>query len=195
MEDQELVKRMLSGDNTAFSLLVKSTEALVAQIVFKMVTNPEDRKDLVQDIYMNAYKHLHSFRFQSRLSTWIGSIAYHSCYNYLKKKKLLLVETSQHDEMQQESLETIANRFLNHSSSETMEYIFRKELREALQIGINQLSPIYATLIALYHYQEMSYQEISEITGLPEGTLKNYLFRARKRLKDYVLLNYKKDEL
>ncbi len=193
MEDQELVERLCAGDRLAFTFLVKNTEGLVAQIVFKMVANPEDRRDLVQDIYLNAFKYLASFRFQSKLSTWVGSIAYHACYNYLKKKRLILSEKLQENE--EDGLETSAGCLMEGFINGTMEHIFKKELRKVLQIGIAQLSPIYATLIALYHYQELSYQEIAEITGLPEGTLKNYLFRARKKLKDYILLNYKKEDL
>lgn len=195
MEDQELVRLLLAGDKTAFRLFVKNTESLVAQIVFKMVPITEDRKDLIQDIYFNAYRYLKDFRFQSKLSTWIGSITYHACYSYLKKKKLLLPETAPEKDTDISLLETMANRLLDQSSNDTMERIFRKELQVALQTGIDQLSPVYATLIALYHYQELSYREIAGITGLPEGTLKNYLFRARKQLKDNVLLNYKKEDL
>lgn len=195
MEDHELVRLLLDGEKDAFPLLVKRTEGLVAQIVFKMITVTEDRKDLVQDIYFNAYRHVKNFRFQSKLSTWIGSIAYHACYNYLKKKRLLLLETSQEDGTHPSLLETMSNRLLDHSSNDTIEQIFKKDLGTALQKGIDQLSPIYATLIALYHYQELSYQEIAEITGLPEGTLKSYLFRARKQLRELVLINYKKEDL
>ena len=57
------------------------------------------------------------------------------------------------------------------------------------------LSPIYKTLIMLYHNEELSYEEISQITELPEGTVKNYLFRARKALKERLLVKYKKEEL
>ena len=195
MEDQELVGLLLDGEKNAFSLFVKRTEGLVAQIVFKMIPITEDRKDLVQDIYLNAYRNLKNFRFQSKLSTWIGSIAYHACYNYLKKKRLLLLETSQEDDTHTSLLETMSNRLLDHSSNDTIAQIFRKDLATALQMGIDQLSPVYATLIALYHYQELSYQEITEITGLPEGTLKSYLFRARKQLREHVLINYKKEDL
>jgi len=195
LEDQELVGLLLDGEKNAFSLFVKRTEGLVAQIVFKMIPITEDRKDLVQDIYLNAYRNLKNFRFQSKLSTWIGSIAYHACYNYLKKKRLLLLETSQEDDTHTSLLETMSNRLLDHSSNDTIAQIFRKDLGTALQMGIDQLSPVYATLIALYHYQELSYQEITEITGLPEGTLKSYLFRARKQLREHVLINYKKEDL
>ncbi len=195
MKDQELVKQLLNGDANAFELLVKRTEGLVAQIVFKMVANAEDRRDLIQDIYLSAYRHIRGFKFQSKLSTWVGSIAYHACYNYLQKKKLLLIENTQEDGSDEYTLEALANHFVDRSSNETLNKIFRSELRTILKIGIEQLPPLYSTIITLYHYEEMSYQEISQITALPEGTLKNYLFRARKKLKDYVLLNHKKGDL
>ena len=64
-----------------------------------------------------------------------------------------------------------------------------------IQIALSQLSPIYQTLITLYHYEELSYEEIAQITQLPIGTVKNYLFRARKALKDNLLTHYTKDDL
>ena len=56
-------------------------------------------------------------------------------------------------------------------------------------------APLYRTLISLYHQQEMSYEEIAQITSLPDGTVKNYLFRARKMLKQYLLASYQRDDL
>ena len=90
LTDKDLVEKVLRGDTNAFSIIIKNTEALVAQIVFKMIGNEEDRKDLAQDIYLKAYKNLSSFRFGSKLSTWIGQIAYNACTDYLRKKKLVL---------------------------------------------------------------------------------------------------------
>jgi len=89
-EDQLLVSRVISGDTDAFRLIIKNTEGLVAQIVFKMIPNNEDRKDIAQDIYLKAFQSLSGFRFQSKISTWIARIAYNSCLNCLKKKKLIL---------------------------------------------------------------------------------------------------------
>lgn len=196
MEDQELVRQILYGNTAVFAMLIKNTEGLVAQIVSKMVYNAEDRKDLAQDIYLKAYRNIKNFKHQSKLSTWIASIAYNTCYNYLEKKKLILPENkSTAGETDESLLETLANRFVDLSSNETLKKLFRSELSTALQSAIHQLPPIYNILITLFHYQELSYQEIAEITGLPEGTLKNYLFRARKTLKDYIILNYKKEDL
>ena len=87
--DKYLVDRVLSGDTPAFAAIIKNTEALVAQIVCKMISSPDDRKDLAQDIYLKAFKNLAGFKFQSKLSTWIAQIAYNTCFDHLRKKKLV----------------------------------------------------------------------------------------------------------
>ncbi|MBK5273133.1 MAG: RNA polymerase sigma factor, partial [Bacteroidia bacterium] len=73
--------------------------------------------------------------------------------------------------------------------------IRQKELSAILKTEIEKLSPVYKTLITLYHNEELSYEEIEQITSLPAGTIKSYLFRARKTLKNNLLLNYKKTDL
>ena len=88
--DRRLVEKVLNGNTSSFGEIITNTERLVAQIVFRMVDNVEDRKDLAQDIYLNAFRNLRQFRFQSKLSTWIGRIAYNTCLNYLEKKKFVL---------------------------------------------------------------------------------------------------------
>ena len=88
LTDQLLIKQVLNGDVNAFGIIIKNTERLVGQIVFKMISDYEDRKDVAQDIYVKAYKGLSSFKIQSKLSTWIAQISYNTCLNYLEKKKL-----------------------------------------------------------------------------------------------------------
>lgn len=193
--DQPLVDKVLRGDTNAFKFVMKNTEGLVAQIIFKMIPNSEDRKDIAQDIYLKAFQKLGSFKFQSKLSTWIGQIAYNTCINYLEKKKLVLLNNNNDDnEYGDETLEILINK-INHFNNETEELIFKKTLSEVLKIEIDKLSPVYKTLITLYHNEELNYSEIAEITELPVGTVKNYLFRARKMLRDNLLLAYKKEAL
>jgi RNA polymerase sigma-70 factor (ECF subfamily) len=81
---------VLSGDKQAFGLIMTNTERLVAQIVFKMISHPEERKDIAQHIYLKVYKKLPGFKFQSKLSTWIAQISYNTCLDHLRKKKLIL---------------------------------------------------------------------------------------------------------
>lgn len=186
--DQVLVEKVLRGDTQAFQMIIANTERLVTQIIFKLVPNAEDRRDIAQDVFLKAFQNLKHFKFQSKLSTWIGKIAYNTCLNYLEKKKFVLLDDRNESGRDELEIRHARNNFLN---SETENDIFATELSEIMKIEINNLPPIYRTLIMLYHSEDLSYAEIARITELPEGTVKSYLFRARKTLKDNVLRTYK----
>lgn len=177
--DKLLVEKVLSGNTQAFAIVVKSTERLVAQIVRKMVAHEEDQKDLVQIIYLKAYQSLSSFKFQCKLSTWIGTIAYNQTINFLEKKKIPLSDI---DDLHEDS---------TFNSENIEKEIFRKETVQMLEYEIGKLPPLYQTLISLYHLEELPTKEIAAITNLPEGTIKSYLSRARKILKNRLEKNYK----
>ncbi len=192
--DKHLVDRVLRGDTRAFGIIIKDTEKLVAQIVFKLIPIAEDRKDLAQDIYMKAYHKLSGFKFQSKLSTWIAQIAYNSCLSWIDKKKLVLSANLYDDEeMYETTEERVYSNIAVDSCSEKR--VFEKELFDILRKEIEVLPPIYKTLITLFHHESMSYSELSQITGLPEGTVKSSLFRARKMLKENLLSKYQKEAL
>jgi RNA polymerase sigma-70 factor (ECF subfamily) len=192
-EDKLLVNRVLRGDKGAFGVIVRNTEALVAQIVIKMIPGAEDRKDLAQDVYLKAFNHLGSFRFQSKLSTWIAQIAYNTCLSWIEKKKPTLNGDLQDMEF-----------LISEGSSTPLMRIFEKDperqmaerdLSRILQKEIEKLPPIYRVLIVLFHQENMRYDELVSITGLPEGTVKSHLFRARKMLRENLLMNYQKEAL
>lgn len=196
LSEKRLVERILSGDRHAFTFLLKNTEGLVSNMIFKMINIPGDRKDLAQDVYLKAFQNLSMFKFQSKLSTWIAQITYHTCLHYLEKKKVVLMED--YESLEEPNDNTADFKYANNqgiSLHESEQLFFRKELSLILETAIDQLSPVYKTLITLYHQEELSYQEIAEITSLPDGTVQNYLFRARRALKDHILLKYKKEDL
>jgi RNA polymerase sigma factor (sigma-70 family) len=191
-----LVERVLSGDTNAFAIIIADTERLVAQIVFRMVPNAGDRRDIAQDIYLKAFQKLGTFKFQSKLSTWIAHIAYNTCCNHLEKKKLVLVnDLFKDDETDDEQMAYIGINPNEAAHNDTESFLFKNELALILRTETDKLSPLYKTLITLFHTEELSYEEIGAITGLPEGTIKNYLFRARKTLKINLLKTYKREEL
>ncbi len=189
LADQRLVVAVLNGDRNAFALIIKQSEGLVAQMTFKMISSPGDRKDIAQDVYLKVFRNLPGFKFKSKLSTWIGQITYNTCLHYLEKKKLVLLDTFEKDEEMSEE------RNIGDLHNGTEEILLGKELAGILNSEIDLLKPIYKTLVCLYHQEELSYAEIAEITSLPEGTVKNYIFRARKILKENILLKYKRNEL
>jgi len=191
--DKELVKKVLAGNSSAFKTIISNTQGLVIQITYKMIRNAEDRKDILQEVYLKVYDKLAGFKFNSKLSTWIGTITYNTCLNFLEKKRIPVINVV--DDEGNESWETIVSNDTSFDSNNAESYLFKKERSQILAMEIEKLSPLYKTILTLYHQKELSYKEISVITELPEGTLKNYLFRARKMLKENLLLNYKKEEL
>lgn len=151
-------------------------------MVYRIVDNSEDREEICQDVFIKIYQKLPDFNFQSKLSTWIATIAYRHSINHLKKqKKRFTSSLDEHLSLGDESV-LVDNK--------TPELLFnRKDTKEFLHHLIEKLPVQYKTVLTLFHLEEMSYPEIVEITGMPEGTVKNYLFRARKLLKE-KLKNY-----
>jgi RNA polymerase sigma-70 factor (ECF subfamily) len=176
----------------AFGQLIAITEGLVARIIYQLIRNEEDRKDVAQDVYLKVYEHLEGFKFQSKLSTWVAQIAYNTCLKRLQKRKLNIYDPPQRQGDEPEDGGR-TERF--QAAEETDRKLLQKELNGLLAAGIGRLPPVYQTLIVLYHQEDLCYQEIARITGLPEGTVKSYLFRARRQLKDTMLAIYKKEKL
>jgi RNA polymerase sigma factor (sigma-70 family) len=192
-EDRRVVSQALKGDTRAFADIIKTTEKLVAQIVFKMIDSPENRKDIAQDIYLKAWNKLPGFRFDCRLSTWIAQISYNTCIDFLRKKKWVFFD----GEEKEPGAETEAPFHTLSPAYATTENdsVIQKELSTILNEEIEKLAPVYKTMIVLYHQEELSYDEIGKVTGLPAGTVKSYLFRARRTLKNNLLTIYKRDDL
>ncbi len=184
IDDKALVSRVISGDRQAFRVLIKQNERLVGHMIARLIDRHEDREELCQDVFLKVYEKLGEFTFQSKLSTWIATIAYRHGINHLRKKKIEIRELTEGDEREQ---------FI---STENVEEDFSDRQLDAMVMNlIDQLPPQYKAILTLYHVQEMSYPEIVEITGLPEGTVKNYLFRARQLLKEKVKKYLGKEEV
>ena len=194
--DQQLVAQVLGGNTAAFGQLVRRTEGLVTQLIFKLIRHPADRPDIAQEVYLKVFKNLAGFKFQAKLSTWVGQITYNTCLHYLEKKQLVLLDPAEpppDDALPEGRRAPPALVAGPDYDPETA--LFDQDLAGILSAAIEQLPPLYRTLIALYHQQELSYEEITQITSLPDGTVKSYLFRARKLLKQHLLAHYRRDDL
>jgi RNA polymerase sigma factor (sigma-70 family) len=180
-EDQVLVQKVLSGDMPAFRLLIKKHERLVVHMIGRLVKRQEEREELCQDVFLRVYDKLGEFSFQSKLSTWVATIAYRYAINHLRSKRILF------SEMPDEQI-VIEAATPERLMEEEDEQVFVLKL-------VDLLPPQYKTILTLYHVENMTYPEICEITGMPEGTVKNYLFRARNLLKEMVKKKMGKEEL
>jgi len=185
MEDRVLVSSILSGDKAAFISLIKANEKLVSHMVGRVINIREDHEELCQDVFLKVHQKLSEFNFQSKLSTWIATIAYRLSINHLQKKQIQ-VEADIDDEQ-------IKERFIESSNPEE---IYSEESKKELLLEMIAKLPVhYRSVLTLYHLEEMNYQEIQQVLDLPEGTVKNYLFRARKLLKEILDANFVKEEL
>ena len=174
-DERELIHNVLRGDLNAFGLLVTRYEKLVFSVLSRMTDNQEDVKDISQDVFIKVYKNLGSFKFQSKLSTWIAKIAYLTAINDRKKWR------GKHaGPMPEETAE------IEFSGPDPASLVIQKDVSSYLTKLVEQLPLQYKTVLTLYHIHEFSYLEIGQVTGLPEGTVKGYLFRARRLLKEKV---------
>jgi RNA polymerase sigma-70 factor (ECF subfamily) len=148
-----------------------------------MIANNADREDLCQEIFFKVYRSLPSFRLECKISTWIGRIAYNTCINHLQKMRTPLYEDHK-------SISNIATE-----AQQPDIFIEEKDISTRVQTEINKMDVRYRTILTLYHLNEMSYSEIGEIMNLPEGTVKSYLFRARRQLKERLMSKYREEEL
>lgn len=184
-DDRTLVSRVLAGDMQAFMLLIRQHERLVAHMVGRLVKNQEDREELCQDVFLRVHEKLGEFSFNSKLSTWIATIAYRHAINHLRKKKMLF--TAVPDE------EAFSKSFVELSNPETLAE--ESDMDGFILKLVDELPPQYRIVLTLYHLDGMRYPEIGEVTKMPEGTVKNYLFRARNLLKEKVKMYLGKEEL
>jgi len=178
-EDQDLVKAVLAKTPGAFERLVTRHQNLVWHLVYRVVQHPEDARELCQDVFFRVHERLHQYRFESALSTWIGRVAFSVASRHMQKKRLPMVEPADDDEAGS-PWESVSDGFdLEAACADG-------EVMQLLSVAIDKLPPLQRTLVTLYHLEEMPVGEIASVTGLPEGTVKNYLFRARSRLRQQL---------
>jgi RNA polymerase sigma factor (sigma-70 family) len=181
-DENEIIAQVLKGETRAFEKLVEQYEQLVFYVISRLIKDQDDKEDVCQEVFIKVHKNLGTFKFQSKFSTWIGRIAYLTAINYLKAKKI--------------SSDYPADLDNFYFSTETPDTLLDKKDSAAYMNKLIGEMPIqYRTVITLYHLNEFSYSEIEEITGMPEGTVKSYLFRARKLLKEKLELHFKNEDL
>ncbi len=174
-DEKEVVTKILKGDFRAFERLVKQYEKLVFFVVNRLVQHLQDKEDICQEVFIKVHQSLPKFKFEAKLSTWIARIAYVTAVDHVKRSKATL------------RADYPDNIDHYHFSNDTPESaLVQKDTAAYVNMLIAQMPLQYRTVLTLYHLNEFSCAEIEQITGIPEGTVKSHLFRARKLLKDKV---------
>lgn len=170
--DQDLINKVIKGENNAYAILVDRYKHLVYTLALKIVKNREDAEEVAQDSFIKAYNALNDFKGESKFSTWLYKIAYYRSLDYLKKNKRQ-VETTAID---------ISEEYNIASMDDALDGMEVKERAEIIKHAIQELPADDAFLITLYYYKTLSMNEISKVMGIPANTIKVRLFRGRKRL-------------
>lgn len=181
LADYELVQSAVAGREASFEELVRRYQRPIAAYVYRMVGDYDAALDLTQEVFIKVYNSLNRYRSEFKFSTWIYKIAHNAAIDHLRRysvreQALLGGVDGEHREAAIES-----RRLTPEQESE------RKERRTEIESVVQLLQASYRELIILRHSHDLSYDEIAEVTGLPLGTVKNRLFRAREAMRDLLV--------
>jgi RNA polymerase sigma-70 factor (ECF subfamily) len=181
------IARLVARDETAFNELVLTYERRVFSLVFRMLGRRDEAEDLSQEVFVQVFKAIDQFRGDSKLSTWIYRIAVNLCKN--KTKYLARRHAGEQDD-----IDAMAERVpFSAAKGVSVGDVGRPdELVEGMQLeavvkrAIAQLEPDFRQALILRDVEDMSYEEIASVTGLPDGTVKSRIHRARAQLRALV---------
>lgn len=167
-DDQTLVSAALGGRPDAFGTLVERYDRAVYHLAFRTLRDREEARDATQEAFFKAYRSLKTFKPGAKFSTWVFAIAYHACCDRLARRKRY-------------SGEELPER-ADPAAGPEQQAVAGDEARR-LRAAIEALPQKYRTVITLYHLQGRQYDEIADVLGIPMGTVKTHLFRAKEQLR------------
>ena len=167
------------GNQQAYAELMQNYRDSLYMLMYKMVNDPYEAEDLTIEAFGKAFCNLNQYTCEYAFSTWLFKIATNNCIDFLRKKKVqyLMIDARNADDDNSAPFE------LPDDKSTPEEQLFDKEKVVQVRNFVNQLKPHYRQLIELRFYEELSYEEISERLGMPLGTVKAKLFRAKSMLQ------------
>jgi RNA polymerase sigma factor (sigma-70 family) len=170
-DEHARVRAILDRQAGAFESLVRDYQKLCWHIVFRMVRDPDDARDLCQETFLRVHRQLHQFRFECPLKAWIGRIAYSIALRHLQRQRATAATSL--DEEDERVAELLA------VDPGDLEQLFAAQRADRLRQAVDALPPVPRTLVVLHHLEELPIAEIAAITAMSEGTIKSHLSRAR----------------
>lgn len=175
--DIDLISQVLQGDKMAYAQIIKQHQRFVFTLALRFSKCREDAEEIAQDSFIKAFRALHTFKQNSKFSTWLYSIVYTTAMTFLRKKRL---DTQSIDD------ETSLIQLEAYSSDHTIIDVEHKSKMQFVNLAISQLSTIDAAIITLFYQGEQSLEEIAQALGMESNTVKVKLHRARQRLREKI---------
>ena len=181
LADVELVQSAVAGGEASFEELVRRYQRPIAAYVYRMIGDYDAALDLTQEVFIKVYNSLNRYRSEFKFSTWIYKIAHNAAIDHLRRHAVREQALSGTVDGEPREVAIESRRLTPEQESE------RKERRTEIESVVQLLQSSYRELIVLRHSHDLSYDEIAEVTGLPLGTVKNRLFRAREAMRDLLV--------
>jgi RNA polymerase sigma-70 factor (ECF subfamily) len=183
-DEGELVRRLQERDEKAFQRCVKLYQDKVYNLVYRMLGNQAEAEDVAQEVFVTLFKCIDTFRGDSKFSTWLYRVAANHCKNRIKYlKRRAHKQTGELDDAAEAEMLGSTQGTLGEQHASPVEVLEGQEIHHILQRAITKLDEEHRLLLVLRDVEEMSYEEIVQVTGLAEGTVKSRLHRARLQLK------------
>lgn len=172
-EDQFYINKIKEGNTDLYAVLVDRYKNMAYTIAMKVLGKKDDSQDVAQESFIKAFQQLHTFKGNSKFSTWLYTIVYRTAISKWKENRL---ETQSIDD-------SIHERFAHEQTFQPYNQLQIKDEQELVNQAIQRLPRTEALLVTLFYINESSIKEIREITGLSLPNIKIKLFRARKKLE------------
>lgn len=183
MDERQVIQRVLDGDQEAFAGLVTAYEKQVYNLCLRMCGNQEDARDLSQEAFVKAWRGLQFYQFEAAFSTWLYRLTSNVCIDFLRRKKRAPQTVPP---LQNENGEDVEPEVADSLPSPE-EQLLHRERQSQIAWAMGQLEPEFRQVLTLRVIQELSYEQIAEITELKVGTVKSRIARARWKLKKILL--------
>ena len=182
-----LIARLIERDEQAFAEIVRLYGDKVFSLIYRMLGSRPEAEDVAQDVFITVFKTIETFRGEAKFSTWLLRIAANHAKNRIKHLARRPVEGADPEDVSQVRSTPDRPAPPVQARIDSPDALLEAAQTERLmQEAIANLSEDQRILVVLRDVEEMSYQEIEEITGLPEGTIKSRLHRARMAIKEWV---------
>ncbi|HEX2643185.1 MAG TPA: sigma-70 family RNA polymerase sigma factor [Thermoanaerobaculia bacterium] len=176
--DAELVASALRGAQEAFREIVVRFERPLYSLISRMVHDPLQAEDLAQEVFVKAFRRLDTYDPERKFSSWLFKIAHNTTIDHLRKGVPETVPL----QVEKDEGPDLSAVLSDDSMEDPAAAVERRQMARALEKTIAALRPEYREVVVLFYVEGASYPEICEVTGLPSGTVKTYLHRARKEL-------------
>lgn len=178
-DDRRLISDALLGRSAAFGELVLRYQDRLYNAVLRVADNPDDALDVVQDAFVNAYQSLKSFKGDAEFYTWLYRIAFNTAVSLKRKRRLVVSLDAGRDGESGVDPE-------DHSEDRPGVALQRSEEEALLQAALNRVSAEHRIVLVLKDIEGMKYEQIAEVLGVPIGTIRSRLHRARLELREVL---------